>query len=553
MSLSFIPISSDAISGIARSDVQLVYDNNILLDAVVLYGAGSIDLLDQVFEEPVFFFGPKTELSFEKDAEYTLEFNTTCRKTSATFDARMDVYLVGDAFLNLDPLGEQLKIIKCKIGTIFQPFGKVSINFKAKRSGTAYLRFLVYGGQWHVSDVSMKLSEEFGYTPNEAAILAPILGYRKEVIKFKVDLYDANNNLLPLKVETIPVFFNGANVVLRGDDNKITGMVTVVGNETSGSDSNIFITALGYTGSDGVPVPSASAIYIGEGRHKNANTPFFVGQSPSGSPIFSLGDKFFAEEEDGQYNITISGSTGTLFRVGDSFSYNGDQLSLKDPDIIIDDLPVAHGIKTGFARHAERETFISNPFTYPPEITMGKVGVSFHPALVNQSHGPVVEALDVDLTGFTPYAVMRVDVTGSTRVTGSFVNDTYNKSFATESFDQKYSYIYDVTVNAPTGSLPMSSATVYFYSGNSSGSTPTLRAVRKYINTSGSAQTFSDQKVSLGLSLMGSGSFFTLNIGEQKGAGGTVTPKRIEWSTAVNVTEIPLTGSDIPYSAVSGI
>lgn len=552
MSLSFIPISADAISGIAGSDVRLAYDNNILLDSAVLYGAGANDLMDRSFDRPVYFFGPRMPLTFEKDAEYTVEFNATCRKNTIDFDARMDIFFVGDAFPSIDPLGEQIHIMKCKVGTEFQPFGRVRVNFKAKRSGTARLRYLVYGGLWYVSDVSVKLAEEFGYTPNESSILAPIISYRKEAIQFKIDLYDANNNILPINLETIPVYFNGGNLVIRGEDNKITGKITVTGDEIVSGSSGIVITAMGYTGSDGIPVPSASAMYIGAGKHKDINTPFFVGQTPSGSPLFSLGDKFFAEEIDGNYNISISGSVGTSFKVGNNLLYDGDRLLLNDPDIILNNLPVAHGMKSGIAEFGIKETFTGNPFENPPQITFGSLGVSFHPSLINQSHGPIVDALDVDVSGFTPYMAMRVDVTSSVGQTGSFAGDTYKKSTSTEAFDRRYTYVFDVNMNVPTGSLPISSTKIYLYSGNSPLSAPTLRAVRTYTNTSGSSVSYMDQKVTLALTSMNSGSYFKVVVGEQQGSGGSVTPKRIEWKTATNVVELPLTGSSVSYTAVVG-
>jgi hypothetical protein len=71
------------------------------------------------------------------------------------------------------------------------------------------------------------------------------------------------------------------------------------------ANNGIVLTALGYTGSDGVPVTGSPAIYIGQGTVGNVNTPFLVASSSAG-PVFSLGNQFVYSAGSGF--ITMTGS-----------------------------------------------------------------------------------------------------------------------------------------------------------------------------------------------------------------------------------------------------
>jgi hypothetical protein len=284
-------------SAYAVGGVTLTYDSTRLLDAVRINSAA----VSASSSTPQFFMGLTKLFDMTGELEYSLDFKFACGKTIVASEARMDVYLVGSAFpaTQDSPLGKKLATYLVPTGQESRVFGPTTLNIEAIADGTAQLRFVVYSGDWNVSEVELTSARETGFNPDEVTVLVPINNRRLEKLVFKAELLDVNSNLVPVSIETDPVFFDGGNFVIRGVDNKVTEGKLVIGNDPAGG---IVFTTLGYTGSTG-PLVNLPAIYIGKGQYSSSNTPFIVASGSAGQPIMSLGDRFLW---DGT-NLTLVG------------------------------------------------------------------------------------------------------------------------------------------------------------------------------------------------------------------------------------------------------
>jgi hypothetical protein len=199
MSFSFIPFSADSFGSpgsLGDSSLQLVYNSDILIDAVKPFGGFASIVANNGEDTPQLFFGPQNAFSFDAQGEYTLSFATSCRKQRETFEAKMEVYLVGSAFPTTGSLGKLIATYISKEGVIYQPFENTEWNFDVLTDGLGYLRFVVYGGSWNVSDVSLKPASEFGFTPDSIELVIPVVGRQFQHLVFGVELYDINNTLV---------------------------------------------------------------------------------------------------------------------------------------------------------------------------------------------------------------------------------------------------------------------------------------------------------------------------------------------------------------------
>lgn len=169
-----------------------------------------------------YFLGAKEPILLFSGTEYSLSLDSQCRQWSGSvsqvvgLDRRVDIYLVGlngTVLRTRDPLGQ-------KIGEIFADRGDLftkhqSINFIPQiegDSGEVGLRFVVSNGFWWFSNISMVADAEPEFTPGEAQLLIPNNQFYNEFLKFKVELYDINNNSIEFYAESEPAFFSGSAI-----------------------------------------------------------------------------------------------------------------------------------------------------------------------------------------------------------------------------------------------------------------------------------------------------------------------------------------------------
>jgi hypothetical protein len=128
---------------------------------------------------------------------------------SASTDSNLGIYLIS---------GSTSSSIGTLIGT--QPTKNLldtTIPFKIDRDyPTASLYFSQSQGQWHLGNVSLKLSEDTAFSPDEIGFITTmptVLG--NETFNFKFEFYDINNNYVPVSV-TQSALFNGGNTNIGG-------------------------------------------------------------------------------------------------------------------------------------------------------------------------------------------------------------------------------------------------------------------------------------------------------------------------------------------------
>jgi hypothetical protein len=216
---------------------------NTLLDSV----NATPPIVDGVFENNVsYFIGTRERNSVRlfPFSEYALRFNATVSRTSSSItlqqdDYSLEVYLVplendpSSRLLETDPRGQLLGTLTPTPTFQIQNFETVEFLFtpKINISGNYGLRFVVYGGVWDVADVSLTAAEESFFNPDEVTILTPNDFKFDEVLQFKVEYLDVDNNSTGIETTSIPTYFTGSpqlllrqGVTARAGDLEINGL-----------------------------------------------------------------------------------------------------------------------------------------------------------------------------------------------------------------------------------------------------------------------------------------------------------------------------------------
>jgi hypothetical protein len=146
--------------------------------------------------------------SLDLSSANTYELNLDAFYSSST-NSNLGIYLVS---------GSTSSSIATLSGT--QPTKNLldtTIPFKVDRDyPTASLYFSQSQGQWHLGNVSLKLSEDTAFSPDEISFITTmptVLG--NETFNFKFEFYDVNNNYVPVAV-TQSALFNGGNTNIGG-------------------------------------------------------------------------------------------------------------------------------------------------------------------------------------------------------------------------------------------------------------------------------------------------------------------------------------------------
>ena len=193
----------------------------------------SVHISQSVSGSPPHWLGIRRSLVFHEGLEYTYTATIICNKP-ANETAKMAVYLVGSGSIANWPMSPSdawgYKITEYAIDNSgsFNFYKKNDqVNFISSRTGLSKLRFVVTSGDWYLSNVSMTSAVELGFNPDETSIYMPITTKRHEHVKFKIELYDINNNVVPINLESEDVYFEGDNAYIEGSNNIFSGTSTV--------------------------------------------------------------------------------------------------------------------------------------------------------------------------------------------------------------------------------------------------------------------------------------------------------------------------------------
>ena len=202
--------------------MNLQYNSSVLLD--------SVHLAAPVTGSTPHWMGIRRSLTFHEGLEYTYTATVMCNKP-ADSTAIMEVYIAGVntdvatwPISTSDPLGHKITEYLITSSGSFNLYKKNDqVNFIASRDGLGKLRFVIRSGDWYLSNVSITSAVETGFNPDETSLYMPITNKRLEHLQFKIELYDINNNVIPINLESDAVYFDGGNSVIQGLDNLIRG------------------------------------------------------------------------------------------------------------------------------------------------------------------------------------------------------------------------------------------------------------------------------------------------------------------------------------------
>lgn len=297
-------------------DVTASYNNTTLFDSTTITGAGTGSVYNVGSNVPLLWTGITQPLQIDADAEYTVQAEIVCLKEDPNFDARMDIRLFGDVFSGGkgNELGYLITSMNSGVGQTRRTFRNFVFNFTVAAPDFAKLRFVVHSGQWFVSKVKIVSARESGFNPDQITVFSPVINRRFERLQFKAELYDANSNLVPLEIETDAIYFDGGNLVFRGSDTRIDGILTV-----APSGSGPTLTTKGIYDING-NFMAGQAIAIGPAipRVKDRGTAFFAGTSSNG-PEISVGDKMYGYYDQAQNEFILQIEGTVLVGSGSNF------------------------------------------------------------------------------------------------------------------------------------------------------------------------------------------------------------------------------------------
>ena len=156
------------------------------------------------------------------------------------------------------------------------------IPFKLDRNyPSASLYFSQSQGEWHLGNISLKLSQDTAFSPDEVSFVTTmptVLG--NETYNFKFEFYDVNNNYVPVAV-TQSALFTGGN-------NNINGTLTLISSSASGSAADLLKVSSSISGTMTVYSSSASSS-VGTLSGSVSGTIGIVSSSVSSSLSSSIG------------------------------------------------------------------------------------------------------------------------------------------------------------------------------------------------------------------------------------------------------------------------
>jgi hypothetical protein len=178
---------------------------------------------------------------------------------------------------------------------------------------SASLYFSQSQGEWHLGNISLRLSEDTAFSPDEVSFVTTmpsVLG--NEIFNFKFEFYDVNNNYVPVEV-TQSALFTGGN-------NNINGTLTLISSSTSASLDVITKVSSSISGTMTVYSSSASSSISSLSASVSSSNSLIL--SSSLSKVQQLANGQYSGSFIGDtviYSPTIGGQQGyisDLFKVG---------------------------------------------------------------------------------------------------------------------------------------------------------------------------------------------------------------------------------------------
>lgn len=172
--------------------------NARLVNGVKLNGAGK--------------FNYSASLDLSARTVYELQFDAFY---SSSTISNLDIYISGSSSTNSSSIDETL------IGTLTgiiptKKFENQIVQFSIPvNEPTASLYFSASQGEWHLSDLSLVVSQETAFSPDSVTFLTSIpTSVPNEIFEFKFEFYDVNNNFVPVTILEEKQFSGGTNTII---------------------------------------------------------------------------------------------------------------------------------------------------------------------------------------------------------------------------------------------------------------------------------------------------------------------------------------------------
>lgn len=411
---------TDYISASPSVNVTASFNDSILHNSVVVTGPSTVN--NNVW------VGISQDLSVEAGIDYALETTLTCVKSTST-PTQLQIRLYNSSSLNTaggDRLGYLIDTFD--LGTpISKEFGAQQIAFTSPITDTqARLRFVTVGiANWHIADTRLTVASETGFNPSEVTRIIELEGRQNENLQFKVELLDGAYSIVPIDLETDPIFFTGSAVT------------SAAGGGTSLSSS--------YATTSSFSTNAVSASYF------SGSALFPNGLVVTGSITASIGYQGFLYGTASYALNALTGGTGSLsasYAVTASYAMNGGG----GPSV-----SSSYAETASYANYAVTASYISGAF----DISNGLIisGTTFITGSLTVLGGQITG----DLIGSSSYAT-----SASYAFSSSYARSSSFASFATSAsyaLSSSFARSASFASFATTASYTRTAATASYLSG----------------------------------------------------------------------------------------
>jgi len=161
-----------------------------------------------------YFIGTKNNFPVFPTSEYTLALDAYVYTTSgaAAYTASQyttDIYLTGTAIRTTNPLGQKIGTISTTNDLAY--FKNQTFNFNVPLSGSVGVRIIPNNGFWEFANISLKVAEEFAFSPDEVTLIIPNQTKVNDSVLYKTEFFDINNNALGISAISSPTYFTGVS------------------------------------------------------------------------------------------------------------------------------------------------------------------------------------------------------------------------------------------------------------------------------------------------------------------------------------------------------
>jgi hypothetical protein len=261
----------------------------------------------------------------------TYELNLDAFYSSST-TSNLGIYLASGSMSSSIGTLSGISPTKNLLDTVI-PF-KIPIDFPS-----ASLYFSQSQGEWHLGNISLKLSQDTAFSPDEIGFVTTmpsVIG--NETFNFKFEFYDVNNNYVPVAVTQSATFTGGANInntlllvsastsqslaALAAVSSSISGTMTVY---SSSASSSVNTLSSSVSGSINIVSSSVSSSLSSSFGFTSASV-YTLSASVSNSLTLTSGSITLVSSSLVFTSQSLSSSLTTLSAsVSSSFSFNASQ------------------------------------------------------------------------------------------------------------------------------------------------------------------------------------------------------------------------------------